>query len=584
MDENIRSHYIYERHPAYPAPPRIPLPTLDELYALEDLSLKRNIVTQILIRCCFKLSGLSSFYNQLNQNLEHYLQTTNLRSRALYLPVVSATLALKDDPQKKNMIERAVSLLLASRSLFTDIHSGRLSPDKIKDQPLEMGQYANFFSTNITITHKQIQLFKSKNDRLLLVIIRNQMFLVEIDGWQEPTFSSRMRKTLTHLVQLAKDEAPPVGSLSAPAALTQLKIFKVLRTTPQNQQNLERLKHVWLTLCLEPTLSPLTLEEAFQLAHSTHFGNRWWHSSLQLVVFANGKSCAIGNFSTYLDGNVMMRGVAEIQKRAAQQVLSKKNSGALFPFEALKWRVPPNLFKMAQKDLTRIKDDQAGVVATFDFLGSDFFTQRKVPAIPSFVTALYCTFWQLLGTTFEIQQFVSLAHYRYMDLTTTAVSTSEVHNFCVSFTQNPRYSPEMFQAFWAAIRSQQKAVQKAREKLSFADILPLFLLNRSAFNRFRARLFIAPLLRVLKLFKQLNLGRREILISHPALFPEVPLVGRPGVRLPYVKYFSLHYQIWPRKIVVTYMPSVNWQIPNSVVTHYLQANLEKIKKLIEIST
>lgn len=75
--------------------------------------------------------------------------------------------------------------------------------------------------------------------------------------------------------------------------------------------------------------------------------------------------------------------------------------------------------------------------------------------------------------------------------------------------------------------------------------------------------------------------RREVLISHPAIYANVPLVGRPGVRLPYVAYFGLHYQIWPEKIVLTYMPGLNWQIPNEKITQFLKANLIKIKKLIE---
>jgi hypothetical protein len=71
-------------------------------------------------------------------------------------------------------------------------------------------------------------------------------------------------------------------------------------------------------------------------------------------------------------------------------------------------------------------------------------------------------------------------------------------------------------------------------------------------------------------------SRREILISHPEIYPEIPVVGRPGIRLPYVKYFGLHYQILPQRIVITLMPSVTWTIPNTQVVAELKAALDAI--------
>ncbi|MGB6648665.1 MAG: hypothetical protein WBG01_09050 [Bacteroidota bacterium] len=58
-------------------------------------------------------------------------------------------------------------------------------------------------------------------------------------------------------------------------------------------------------------------------------------------------------------------------------------------------------------------------------------------------------------------------------------------------------------------------------------------------------------------------GEREIVVSHPQVYPEVPVIGRPGIRLPYVKYYALHYQIMEEKTVVTLMPSLDWNVPNA---------------------
>jgi len=143
------------------------------------------------------------------------------------------------------------------------------------------------------------------------------------------------------------------------------------------------------------------------------------------------------------------------------------------------------------------------------------------------------------------------------------------------------YTKENFELFLKAIDSQKAAINKARSQLAFSDILTLFFLNGSTFKRIWAQTFITSLLRLLKKLHLLNLEQREVLISHPGIYPNVPLVGRPGIRLPYVTYMGLHYQVWPEKIVFTFMPGLNWQIPNEKISQLLETNLVKIKKLIE---
>jgi hypothetical protein len=75
-------------------------------------------------------------------------------------------------------------------------------------------------------------------------------------------------------------------------------------------------------------------------------------------------------------------------------------------------------------------------------------------------------------------------------------------------------------------------------------------------------------------------AEREILVSHPEIYPGVPVVGRPGVRLPYVTCFGLRYQIWEDKTVVTVMPGVRWKTPNADLAGLLKSNLEKTQALL----
>ena len=87
---------------------------------------------------------------------------------------------------------------------------------------------------------------------------------------------------------------------------------------------------------------------------------------------------------------------------------------------------------------------------------------------------------------------------------------------------------------------------------------------------------------ILMAMKALKSPQKEILVSHPDIYPEISVFGRPGVRLPYVKYYGLHYQIMDDRIVITMMPGFNWKIPNVEFIRELEASLEKIRSIIRV--
>jgi hypothetical protein len=82
----------------------------------------------------------------------------------------------------------------------------------------------------------------------------------------------------------------------------------------------------------------------------------------------------------------------------------------------------------------------------------------------------------------------------------------------------------------------------------------------------------------LKLAKPVNF---EVVVSHPRIYPSVPVVGRPGIRLPNPHFdFALHYQIHDDKIVTTVMPSMNWAISNLDLVAALQESLAEIQNIV----
>ena len=149
------------------------------------------------------------------------------------------------------------------------------------------------------------------------------------------------------------DESAP-GLLTCASHATQMPIFQQLQINEINKESLHKLRDSFLTLCLDMDAKPETDSEAARLAQSTNLENRWQHSSTQIVVFGNGKAVAICNFNAYVDGNTMMRGAAEIQKRAAQVSLETPEgeppSGNI-QVEKLNWDIPEEFVEKAKRTL-----------------------------------------------------------------------------------------------------------------------------------------------------------------------------------------------------------------------------------------
>lgn len=591
-----RTRDVYEELAGYPKPPLVPMPPPGDLSSLQHLGIKLGPRGLKVAQTFLQLIGFTSFQEHLPDNIENLLRKTNFRLPGLFAPVISATLALEDDQRDLSLVERAATLLLAARSLYDDVFSANLPPDEYQGQILEMGQYPNFFSTSLMVKDRRASVFKSTSFSQITVMIGGRLYLLDLSMGgaaeqensqdRQPSFG-QVVEALTALVVQAQadmqtDEEPAIGLLTAASDSTQLRSFSGLRSNEKNASNLDALRHSLLTLCLEPDDQPSSPAEAARLAHSTNLHNRWFHSSLQLVVFGNARACAICCFTAYLDGNTMMRGAAEIQKRAAAQPVSmvQDNASSDLPkVRALHWIVDQKDLRAAQQDLEPVLDRQP---ATFsiDGFGTEWFAAHGVPAVPAFVLALQMSTRRLTGRVPTIHQFLSMSKYRCMDLTLADVTTAEVTSFVEYVTTG---EPQLAQArslMKEAIASQEQEARRARQYLGLDMLLGLYTRSIGGIRRqvlLLLEVLIYITLRSLGLFKP---GQGDIMASHPAIYPEVPVVGRPGVRLPYVKCFGLHYQILEDRSVVTLMPGVDWTVRNEEVIAELRKSLEQLATII----
>ncbi len=587
MQPNERTRDVYEQIDVYPKPPLPPLPDPADPDLFKNIGVKPDRFTQGLLHATARITGFKKFLETLPDHIEEYMRTYDTRSSALYGPVVSASLALKDDARTNDPLDRAVSLIIGVRRLRDKVMSGTLPPDKHRGQVLEMGQYPNYFGACQIIENSRTSIFKTNEVGKINVLYKGRFFIIDIgenfDDWNPDQLKVTLKKiieTADNEKSLEKTQSPTL--LSAAGPRTQLRAFTRMQQNPDNKISISRLKHSLFTLCLDLENKPETYADAALIAQGQNYDNRWWHASLQVAVYGNARVAAICNFSTYIDGNTMARGVREIYSESVNSPLPKGESvekTGLLPFTRLKWRVPEPGLARAENEIKAVKDDQQ---ATFeiDSVGRDFFTKHKVDAVSCFVLALQMTVLKLTGTMGRISQFLAMSKYRCMDLLKTVVTTREVEQFTEYMTaDNPDHKTAQ-KLLHEAIASQKAALRERRKCIPVYELISYFLQSRHGLSKIFVLAVGGLATFLLRALGRFEMKQREILISHPVIYEEIPVFGRPGVRLPYLKYFGLHYQIMEDKTVITMMPSANWQVSNADLISELEKNLNVIKDII----
>ncbi|MCP4711375.1 MAG: hypothetical protein GY869_22375, partial [Planctomycetes bacterium] len=218
--------------------------------------------------------------------------------------------------------------------------------------------------------------------------------------------------------------------------------------------------------------------------------------------------------------------------------------------------------------------------ATFEIkdIGTNFFNAHKVKPVPAFILALQMTAKRLTGKTLRVEQILAMSKYRCHPLVTANVTTPDVVSFVDYMDSGDVESGKALTLMREAIKSQGQECRKARRCTPLSQNFYLYLISCKGI-RWLYVTFItvltAQLLRILGLHTP-----REVIVSHPQIFPEVPVMGRPGIRLFYLKYFGLHYQLLEDRTVITMMPAEKWTIPNPEFITVLQENLERLQAII----
>ena len=180
MDQNQRTQDVYEQIPAYPIPPRIAMPDLEDPNAYRTLAGTLTPTSLSLSRFLVRAIGLKRNFAEFTDKIEQVQRTTNLRLPGLYAPVISASISLNDDERITDAFLRAATLLMGARSLCDSIFSGTLPVDTLHGQALEMGQYPNPFGVNLVIENQQTRMVKSFSFDRITILLNKRLYQLQV--------------------------------------------------------------------------------------------------------------------------------------------------------------------------------------------------------------------------------------------------------------------------------------------------------------------------------------------------------------------------------------------------------------------
>ncbi len=184
-----------------------------------------------------------------------------------------------------------------------------------------MGLYPNLFNTCLLVQGHGARLHKNKTNFKINVLVRRYFYILDLPVDGSPPLYKDIITALKEIVIDAAEQPRnntniSIGIITAAKNRTQFKAFKLLYKDKASKETVSLLSQSFLTLCLNIDSRPDSYSETAFYAHNTNHGNRWYHSSTQLVVFGNAKSALIFNFTAYIDGITMAWASYEFYTRA----------------------------------------------------------------------------------------------------------------------------------------------------------------------------------------------------------------------------------------------------------------------------
>lgn len=239
---------------------------------------------------------------------------------------------LEDDPTpaRNNQVDRAASLVISALAFVRAVRLEELAPDKVRNIPLDMYQYARMFGTARIPTENGCQIAQDPESKHIVVLCHGQFYWFDVMDDNSDVIMTE-KDLAMNLASIIDDASQIPIAHSAKGALGILstesrKTWSGLRAILQEDENsnnadcLNIVDSALFILCLDYT-EPNTTEElcmnmlcgTSRVTRGVQTGtcmNRWY-DKLQIIVCKNG-SAGINFEHTGVDGHTVLRFASDV--------------------------------------------------------------------------------------------------------------------------------------------------------------------------------------------------------------------------------------------------------------------------------
>lgn len=443
------------------------------------------------------------------------------------LLTLSYSVALKKDSRQVDQFERAAILIRAALDFYSELCEGRLAQDLIRGEPAEMGQYFNIFGCNL-VPGALDYMQRVDSCEYIVVCIAERYYKMNISA--QVTVDDLFTTLSEMSAEAQKSKPKPLGWVSvAPRALCR-EIYN---------SDFACFEKAFFVVCLDEDKVP-SEKSFFQNMQVSHCGNRWFHSSLQLVVNRAGNAGAILSNRNYIDGNVGGRFCDEIYQRSTKIELPRKlKFASACSFQSIQ-------ISLSELDLRRSSDSVAPYVNK-----QDYCYTVKMHTAPGgkkdslFIAALLLATARYYGEPLKVIHLCNMSKYMHLGLTHAFVTTKEFSLFS-NFVRNGVYDKRIAKALLEDFfNSKEQSLKFARSSTWLAHNLAKTVCEHMTSFKLLLKLFF------------LKHAKAQVLTSHPQEFSSIDSFGRPGVLLPQVSHFGLHYMFKSDHIDLVFMPETS---------------------------
>lgn len=465
-----------------------------------------------------------------------------------------------NEPVKRDPVHRAADMVAAALDVYDEIKDGTFKPDSHRTQMLDMAQFANLFGRTLVPLEEANKLVESPDSTHLAVFVNGYAFRLDIaeDGQRKSVnqFYADLN-AINSLAQQAEANGN-IGILTCQDRKSAHALRQSFCEDPAKREMVEMIDTALFVVCLNDKGADLPeskeveyFDRQSSMIFSGNYWNRWYDKSFQLVILEDGSAGGVFNFACYIDGGVGIRMIDDLFQRTSP----KPNPYKLPPTLTTEEReaVSDNFIHLVRAHT------QSVYTLAYD---REYIKQNNLSPDSTLQMAILLGLKMFYSDhpTLELRQFVSVRKYNAGTLDCPYVTSPAVAAFVDQAYENPE-AEGMRALLVKAIQEHKDAVLSTVGGRSPKVVMNyLTRLNndkdkieslQGTIQKWRDKGFKKYVGDVFGLDRDTS----EVISSALNLKSGTELLGRPGVRLPYLTHLGLHYFVRQGHVVFVYMPA-----------------------------